>query len=151
MLKREVSNVFLYIWTINYSYSYSYSYSGCQVIDLNLKLCTANKSEKKVFPILFSPPPMPPLLQLLSTNLRIWETCSLSKTLGLLDHLCYSSDIMNDHCHFSGGVIFAQQHIDFSIQSKKVASVRLYPVPRDKMVQPLTVSVRWHPHCALYW
>ena len=27
VLKREVSNVFLYIWTINYSYSYSYSYS----------------------------------------------------------------------------------------------------------------------------
>ena len=26
VLKREVSNVFLYIWTINYSYSYSYSY-----------------------------------------------------------------------------------------------------------------------------
>ena len=26
VLKREVSNVFLYIWTINYSYSY-YSYS----------------------------------------------------------------------------------------------------------------------------
>ena len=25
VLKREVSNVFLYIWTINYSYSYSYS------------------------------------------------------------------------------------------------------------------------------
>ena len=24
VLKREVSNVFLYIWTINYSYSYSY-------------------------------------------------------------------------------------------------------------------------------
>ena len=30
VLKREVSNVFLYIWTINYSYSYSYSYHvGC--------------------------------------------------------------------------------------------------------------------------
>ena len=32
VLKREVSNVFLYIWTINYSYSYfyssSYSYFG---------------------------------------------------------------------------------------------------------------------------
>ena len=27
VLKREVSNVFLYIWTINYSYSYSYSYN----------------------------------------------------------------------------------------------------------------------------
>ena len=27
VLKREVSNVFLYIWTINYSYPYSYSYS----------------------------------------------------------------------------------------------------------------------------
>ena len=26
VLKREVSNVFLHIWTINYSYSYSYSY-----------------------------------------------------------------------------------------------------------------------------
>ena len=28
VLKREVSNVFLYIWTINYSYSYSYSYDS---------------------------------------------------------------------------------------------------------------------------
>ena len=27
VLKREVSNVFLYIWTINYFYSYSHSYS----------------------------------------------------------------------------------------------------------------------------
>ena len=27
VLKREVSNVFLYIWTINYAYSFSYSYS----------------------------------------------------------------------------------------------------------------------------
>ena len=27
VLKREVSNVFLYLWTINYYYFYSYSYS----------------------------------------------------------------------------------------------------------------------------
>ena len=35
VLKREVSNVFLYIWTINYSYSYSYSYSLAYTGDAN--------------------------------------------------------------------------------------------------------------------
>ena len=44
----------------------------------------------------FFTPPMAPLLQLLSTNLRLWDTCSLSKILELLDHLCSLSDILND-------------------------------------------------------
>ena len=72
-----------------------------------LKLCTVRMSnyrlealysqqgrKKKCFQ--FFTPPMPPLLQLLSTNLRMWNTCSLSKILELLDHLCSLSDILND-------------------------------------------------------
>ena len=58
----------------------SFVQSGCQTIDL--KLCTASKGEKKCFQ--FFTPPMPPLLQLLSTNLRMWDTCSLSKILEFL-------------------------------------------------------------------
>ena len=65
--------------------------------------------------------PMPPHLQLLNIKHRLWGTWSSSKTLGLLDHICCLSDILSDHCHFSG-VIFAQQYIDFSIKSKKIAT-----------------------------
>ena len=54
-----------------------------------------------------------------------WETCFLIllKTLGLLYHFCYLSDVLNDHCHFSEEVFFAHQCINFSINlSKKIAS-----------------------------
>ena len=67
----------------------SFVQSVCQTIDL--KLCTARKGEKKVFPIF-----MPQLLQLLSTNLSMWDTSSLSKILQLLDYFCSLSDILND-------------------------------------------------------
>ena len=44
---------------------------------------TASRGKKKKC-FQFCSPPMPPLLQLLSTNVRIWEMCSLAKTLDLL-------------------------------------------------------------------
>ena len=61
---------------------------------LELALYSQQGRKKKCFQ--FFTPPMPPLLQLLSTNLRMWDTCFLSKILELLDHLCSLSNILND-------------------------------------------------------
>ena len=74
---------------------------------MDFKLYTVSK-----FPIFSTP--YAPTLSTPKHQPQMWETCSLSKILELLDHLCYLSDILNDHCHFSGGVIFSQQHIKFS-------------------------------------
>ena len=83
-----------------------------------LKLCTVRMSNYRLEALYsqqgrkksasnFFTPPMPPLLQILSTNLRMWDTFSLSKILELLDHLCCVTSWIT--CHFSGGGIFAQQ------------------------------------------
>ena len=59
-----------------------------------LEALYSQQGRKKYFQ--FFTPPMPPPRQLLSTNLRMWDTCSLSKIMELLDHLCSLSDILND-------------------------------------------------------
>ena len=49
VLKREVSNVFLYIWTINYSYSYSFA---CDIVKAVCVLhnMILNKEEERIPP-----------------------------------------------------------------------------------------------------
>ena len=84
----------------------SFVQSGCQIIDL--RLCTASKGGKKCFQ--FCTQNMPPLLPLLSTNLRMWDTCSLSKIFELLYHLCSLSDILNDLPFFWGRHLCTATH-----------------------------------------
>ena len=86
---------------------------GCQIMDL--KLWTASRGEIKVFSffraLLWKAGIRGPsgwCRTALGTGSnhntpytyhRLWETCTLSQTLGRLDHLCYQSDILSDHWH----------------------------------------------------
>ena len=45
VLKREVSNVFLYIWTLNYSYSYSY------IIIVMCQVCCRHRRSRRPNPL----------------------------------------------------------------------------------------------------
>ena len=76
---------------------------------MDLKLCTASKGKKKCFQF-FKPPYAPTSStpkqqpQNVGNQLFIKDIGpTWSFTLGP-----YVNDILNDHCHFCGGVIFAQ-------------------------------------------
>ena len=85
VLKREVSNVFLYIWTINYSYSYSF-YLSCPLILNDHTLFTS------LFISISLPLPVPvSLLLFLTLHLSLPHTIYLTTTLypGAASHLLH--------------------------------------------------------------